>query len=408
MPEMWFEMQFCDECGLKYPESLDYRKAIDVLGETGPNQPENYVEINADPEFIAFAHKHMFPGRGKTRLIMESIKEPNILAGNITFQESLVNCDYINFYIPNFIKYFDNRLFVDSYWTLKMDAVEIPMNSDNSDPIKRVEDDGGYIITHKGILKRNDKSEFPLNDGINCLQAIYFLASFMRGAWCGPILARGIKDEKIVWQSGVDSLLTPWTFCHVCLDTSSTKNIEELFQNFMNKWRNEEDVIRSLVQWYVEANLNAGGTEGSIILVHAALELLGNLNGLKKPPYCMVRGLIEKLKISPNLTAKQANLGKIFDSNAYKLKTKDNEGKMQQDIWDGPSILSELRNAIVHVKTKPEKPSLNAFPKIAREEALDLALWYLELCILKRLNYTGRYLNRIKIKQEKVPWDLSD
>jgi hypothetical protein len=405
MPETWFELQFCDECGLKYPETLTPGNADQVLLETGPNQQDNYMEIKGIPEHTISADKHLFPAKGKFRQMINSIREPNILAGNVTFPTPSANCDFIKFYILNFIKYFDRRLLVENDWTLEIDAIEVPGRSDNSDPINQVEDAGGFIITHTGILKRTDKLKFALADGINCLQAIYFLTSFMRGAWCGPTIARGINDgNKIIWQDGVDPRLTPWAFTHVCLDPSSIEGIEVLFQNFMKKWREEEDAIRSLVQWYVEANLNAGGTEGSIILVHAALELLANLNEFKAPAYCRIRRLIKNLGISPDLTEKQANLMRIFDGDTYELRTKDKKGQWHLDRWDGPSTFSELRNAIVHAKVKEEKPPLNAFPKIAREEALELGLWYLELCILKRLDYTGQYLNRIDLKREKVPW----
>ncbi len=172
--------------------------------------------------------------------MINSIREPNILAGNVTFPTPSANCDFIKFYIPNFIKNFDRQLLAENDWTLKIDATEVPGHSDSSDPIKQVEDVGGFIITHTGILKRTDKSEFALADGINCLQAIYFLTSFMRGAWCGPTIARGINDgNKIIWQDGVDPRLTPWAFTHVCLGQSSTEGIEELFQNFLKKWREE-------------------------------------------------------------------------------------------------------------------------------------------------------------------------
>lgn len=398
MPETWFELQFCDECGLKYPETITLADAEHVLIETGPNQLDNYMEIRGIPEHTIFADKHLFPAKGKFRRILDSIREPNIIAGNVTFPTPSVNCDSIIFYISNFIKYFDNRIFAaENDWTLTIDAIEVPGRSDNSDPIEQVENAGGFIMTHTGILKHTDKSDFALADGIDCLQAMYFLTSFMRGAWCGPILARGInKDNEIVWQDGVDPRLTPWAFTHVCLDPSSSDSIEKLFRNFMMKWREEGDAIKSLVQWYVEASLNAGGTEGSIVLVHTALELLANLTNYSKPAYKKIRSLVKEISIDADLNDKQENLKQIYNSNKYPLKS---------DKWDGPKIFSELRNAIVHDKEERDhRPSLNMVPREAREEALELGLWYLELCILKRLGYTGQYLNRFDLKHEKVPW----
>ena len=75
------------------------------------------------------------------------------------------------------------------------------------------------------------------------------------------------------------------------------------------------------------------------------------------------------------------------------------------DTWDGPSIFSEMRNAIVHVKDKKNfRPPLHEVPNESREETLDLGLLYLELCILKRLGHNGEYFNRVNLKYEIVPW----
>lgn len=40
----------------------------------------------------------------------------------------------------------------------------------------------------------------------------------------------------------------------------------------------------------------------------------------------------------------------------------------------------------------------------AKYQALQLALWYIELSILKILKYEGRYWNRAMEKNEIVPW----
>ena len=55
-------------------------------------------------------------------------------------------------------------------------------------------------------------------------------------------------------------------------------------------------------------------------------------------------------------------------------------------------------------KIKRTWPLLHKVPKEAREEALDLGLWYLELCLLKMLDHKGEYKNRINLKYEMVPW----
>lgn len=403
VPETWFEMLFCDECGLESPASIAPEEAVNLLLETGPNQTINWLEINGIPEHIVTGKTQLFPGKGKFRMMLNSIKDPDMLGGNITFPQHEEICDSVIFYLSNFKDYSDLKL-VEKVWTLSMDAISFTRHPEDESNILvgRMEKSGGFIITHTCILERTAKSVFPLSTAVNYLNAIYFFTSFLSGTWCGPILARGICNKKTVWQNGVPERLTPWTYSHGCVK-GWMEGIEDLFKNFMIEWEDGEkqEAMKSLVQWYVEANLNAGGTEGSIILVHSALELLANLNGYnERPAYCKIRRLIKNLKVRSELNGKQANLKQIYDNHKYKLMT-----KKKPDAWDGPSIFSEMRNAIVHAKDKPNfRPLLHEVPKESREEALDLGLLYLELCILKRLGHNGEYFNRINLKYEIVPW----
>ncbi len=404
MPELWFEMQFCYKCGLTYPATISSGEAVDYLMKTGPNQSSNWLKITGIPEFAAKSNDHLFPSKAKFRSMLRSIRDPDIFAGNIYFPQSNRTCDYIKFYLTNFRRFRDLKL-EETAWRLKLDEIDFTKHPDDESDILegRMKKTGGFIITHACTLEQLDKSTFSLSDAINYLNAIYFFTSFLSGTWCGPALARGIMSEQTVWQGGIPDRLTMWTYQGGCI-RGWMGDIEELFKNFMVEWRDREkqDAIKSLIQWYVEANLNAGGTEGSIILVHSALELCTNLNGYEeeRPAYCMIRKLIKDLKVNSDITSKQANLRLVYDDNNYKLRRKGN-----LDIWDGPSIFSELRNAIVHTRsTKNYRPPLHQVPKEARDEALDLGLWYLELCILKMLGYKGQYLNRVNIEYEKVPW----
>ncbi len=408
IPEIWFEMQYCEKCGIKYPATLTTKgDAINCLLETGPNQQENCLEVTGVPEIAVRHKKHLFPSKGKIRAIHMSIKDPDILAGNLSFPQYNGTCNCIKFHLENF-KNFGNLRLAEKEYTLYLDAVNFIRRTDDESNILdgRMKKTGGFIVTHIGVLKRLDQSAFPLTDAIIYLNGIYFFASFLSGTWCGPTLAQGFNDEGIVWQDGVPERLTPWTYANGCVK-GWTAGIEDLFRNFMIQWRDDEkrDAIKNLIQWYVESNLNAGGTEGSIILVHSAFLLLANLNGFEeRPAYCRVRRLVKDLGISPELTSKQENLRLVYNDNNYKLLTKGKNGKEKPDTWDGPSIFSELRNAIVHAKDKKDRPLLHKVPKEAREEALDLGLWYLELCLLKMLDHKGEYKNRINLKYEMVPW----
>lgn len=75
--------------------------------------------------------------------------------------------------------------------------------------------------------------------------------------------------------------------------------------------------------------------------------------------------------------------------------------------WEGPEILFELRNAMVH----PPK-HLDDIQWPEGEELVDawlLGTWYLELGLLRVLGYDGKYWERTRLNRpaadlDPVPW----
>ena len=157
MPEIWFEMQFCDECGLGYPATITSGEVANYLRETGPNQPNNWLEITGIPEHAVKWKKHLFPGKGKFRMMHEGTKDPNILAGNINFPQHDGNCNCIKFYLMN-LKNFGDLKLTDKTWTLSIDAINFTRLPDDELNILegRMKKTGGFIITHTGVLERHN------------------------------------------------------------------------------------------------------------------------------------------------------------------------------------------------------------------------------------------------------------
>jgi hypothetical protein len=66
---------------------------------------------------------------------------------------------------------------------------------------------------------------------------------------------------------------------------------------------------------------------------------------------------------------------------------------------DGPRAVVETRNLLVHASANDHLPW---------HEAWMLARWYVELVLLRMLNFTGEYLNRTRAlvvgDVERVPW----
>jgi hypothetical protein len=67
--------------------------------------------------------------------------------------------------------------------------------------------------------------------------------------------------------------------------------------------------------------------------------------------------------------------------------------------------ITEMRNSLVHPR---QRQRLAATPVHARIDLQALALWYVELALLRLIDYRGEYANRLGAKitgiVEKVPW----
>ena len=152
---------------------------------------------------------------------------------------------------------------------------------------------------------------------------------------------------------------------------------------------------------------SAGFSEGSIIMAQTALELLynwwiienkkiiigkdsENINASNK-----IRLLLSQLNINHTVPIAFSNLQAFIDS--------------EKQIIDAPDATVQIRNAIVHSQEEKRK-KLSSIHYKAKYEALQLCLWYIEMTLLKILEYDDKYYNRtssefIKSKAiEFVPW----
>jgi hypothetical protein len=161
-----------------------------------------------------------------------------------------------------------------------------------------------------------------------------------------------------------------------------------------------------LVNWYVEANLNAGAAEGALVLAHSGLDLLSWMRlVVKKPAYSPKD--FEKFPADKRIRLMLADLGIPGDvpvsfAHAHTLATSAN-------LTDGPELINRLRNAVVH-PTPTKRRFLAKVPAPCRVEVLQLALHFLELGILALCQYQGEYVTRLMPgawrgqATLKVPW----
>ena len=271
-----------------------------------------------------------------------------------------------------------------------------------------LEENGGYILLYSGELK-SKKGPIKFEESKDIFHCLNTFLTFLNGRRTSALFMSGIFENKTMWcdytNYFVDTFknVTSWPQNH------SISKLNETWVKFSEIWKDvdDRDFLTSAIHWYIEANNNSGFSEGSIIMAQTALELLynwwiienkkiiigkdsENINASNK-----IRLLLSQLNINHTVPIAFSNLQAFIDS--------------EKQIIDAPDATVQIRNAIVHSQEEKRK-KLSSIHDKAKYEALQLFLWYIEMTLLKMLEYDDKYYNRtssefIKSKAiEFVPW----
>src|SRR5216684_3126377 len=145
-----------------------------------------------------------------------------------------------------------NRIsIVGGGWRIQLDATTV------SD--RRLRDSGGFALTHTGLLEREAKKPFTIEEAVEMLDGLYYFLSFVRGEWCWPCLYVGTFASKFCWfhcakPREIDQMMglsaDPFRF------TGDEQVMATSFDGFLDFWSDIEwrNPIRTALSWYVEAN----------------------------------------------------------------------------------------------------------------------------------------------------------
>jgi hypothetical protein len=152
--------------------------------------------------------------------------------------------------------------------------------------------------------------------------------------------------------------------------------------------------------------MSAGGVEGGIILVQAALELLGWTQLVEETKSLSGQGY-EKLAAADKLRL-------LLSSCSIPLSIPATQTELVSAAktygWtDGPQATTEIRNALVHSNPTKRKKVLSVDPALTYE-AYEVSLWFLELILLRFFDYRANYSCRVSAARwrveavQVVPW----
>lgn len=260
---------------------------------------------------------------------------------------------------------------------------------------------GTFAVTHVGVLRTVDESPFALADADGVLKTLFWLVSFVRGTWGGPLVQRLLdplgKHVGEVWEAPkVDAAVSASSW----MDSLRADSMQQIANPMHCLLTSPEttDVLRSAIHWYITCNKQSGGATGSVVLCQAAIELLA-WHLLVQAESTISKQRFESLKASDRirLVLRRAKIPSTIPSGLPDL----GELAATHKWIDLPHALSAIRNAIVH----PGDTALdvNASP-IAVHFAWLLGVQLLELLILNLLEYKGTYRCRVTRVTFPVPW----
>ena len=264
---------------------------------------------------------------------------------------------------------------------------------------------GGFGITHRGVIERADGAAFTRESARELLDALGELFTFARGARTPPILARGFDQSgSMVWEELRTPRIDPWFIQHTWFDPHRGESLQALFPGFMAILADPvwQQPLRSALYWYAHANTQAGGADGSIVLAQSALELLSWVEIVQSRQSLSAHGF-GRLTASDQIRLLLAACG-IPAAIPPEASDLTQAARKQQPKWsDGPEALTAVRNAIVHPNLAKRMGLLDVL-----YDAWQLALWYIELVVLRRAGYSGAYGYRLKPRfagdVQPVPW----
>ena len=292
--------------------------------------------------------------------------------------------------------------------------IDIDCRSDFGSSVIQIEHTKGYALTHNCSIRREDNAQFTFTDALDVLEAVKLFASFIRGGLVGIALPVGYKDNLSIFEEWSVTATDPghhndqydvfpgWYVYYddpmVNRDTAAW--LPGLFGQFSMKWWNSDTKIenfwRKALQGIIYSYLDAERFDESRSIVPActALETLSWAILVIMEKWLNQEGY-DKLTAGDQLRLLLRWVGISTDIPASLPKLAQQAGGQS----DGPQMVTWVRNRVVHPDRRGQLTDGIA------EEARTLAMWYVELTLLKLLGYDGYFRDRLDGRRiKRMPW----
>ncbi len=369
-------------------------------------------EVHGFPtgDAIVKSHDNRLSARGIVTHVGMGFGNPTVVSG-VFNDEVLIgeqrDLKYVDFHLPNFHTYIGDPVseglsswaarlrLASSDWNVTIDAVRNPRR------IQEKAQRQGIAITHVGRIERQDRSTFDWKDCRIVLQFLRQVLSFARGLWVSPLLSKGFdSNDKCVLEDFTAYIVDLWRSVPSWFPFSQPKCLGQIFGAFVDLQSNATtaNALRHAIYWYLNSNVAERGIEANVVTAFIALESAAKALLAREhesnDSISMIRDALDSASVSFAIPQHFNALRARSDSSA-----------------DALASLSMVRNAIVHPAFVESHDGGES--GTAAYQARELAMWLVELLILRCLNYNGKIQSRIAAgawqgQFEPVPWASSE
>lgn len=274
----------------------------------------------------------------------------------------------------------------------------------------------GFLFQHNGEICKLDGSGISLDECRKIIGRLNHFLSFLNGRRTSAMFIAGIFEEEVTWTDFNNCVVDPYIDVESWILKSKSMSFTKLWEGFSFKWQipAEKQFIESIIYWYLEANQGFTKADVAIIISQTALELIFN-KILVNTEKALFGDDVERLTAANKIRLILFYLQEqSYVPNSLKRLR---EFINSNSVSDAPQLIVNIRNSLVHghietnsSDTSTGKSIKKSFNHNHKEEALTIALWYIELALLKYFSYDGKYHNRTDKSYhsyhdgQAVPW----
>ena len=252
--------------------------------------------------------------------------------------------------------------------------------------------ESGYAVTHRAMVQRSDGESFSRDEAEIFRRGLEHFLSFVCGTRCGATNVVGFDAEgNEVWKQWGSYHVSRWKRRRSWSDVTVREGIAKAFRRFWLSYCKSSKHLDRVLGWYVYSN-ESSASDLSIVLNQTVLEIFTSMMPSGKegePPGKRIAKMLRKRGIDPQIPTHCSALTAMAKRNG---------------LVHGPHTLVAIRNSMVHPDAKVDISSMDEY-----YEAKQLGLWYIELLLLRMIEYKGEYASRLVDvqragKTELVPW----